>query len=160
MLGDRRIDDTARTELLQEALCDLVGATVLGNFLAHDENALVSAHFFRHGIAKRFANGHRHHFGTGRNFRIVRHGCLRLGWNRSSRLFFHLWGSGGGRRLRGRCCRNIGGRLAVLQQDCDLGVDLHIFGTGRHQQLTDDAFINGFDFHRRLIGFDLGNDVT
>ncbi len=64
-----------RTELLQQALGDLVGALVLGDFLAHDEHVAVAAHFLGHGVAQRLAHRCRHHFGAGRNVGIG----LRLG---------------------------------------------------------------------------------
>jgi hypothetical protein len=44
--------------------------------------------------------------------------------------------------------------------DRDLGIHLDAFGAGFHQQLADDAFVDGFDFHRRLVGFDFGDHVA
>ena len=30
----------------------------------------------------------------------------------------------------------------------------------RHQELADDAVVDGFEFHRRLVGLDLGQDIA
>ena len=56
VLGDRRVDDPFRAELLQEPLTDLVGALVLGDLFAHQEDVAVAAHLFRHGVAERLAD--------------------------------------------------------------------------------------------------------
>ena len=45
-LGDRSIDDTFVAELLPEPARHLISAVVLGDFLAHDEDVLVSQYFF------------------------------------------------------------------------------------------------------------------
>ena len=55
---------------------------------------------------------------------------------------------------------DIAGALAVLQQHGDRRVDLDAFGAGGDQDLAERAFIDGFDFHRRLVGLDLGDDVA
>ena len=57
VLGDRRVDDAARAELVQHALADLVGALVLRDLLAHQEHALVGAHLLGHRVAQRLAHG-------------------------------------------------------------------------------------------------------
>ena len=59
MLGDRRVDDALRAEFLQQSLGDLVGALIFGDFLAHHEDVGVAAHLLGHGVAQRFAHGHR-----------------------------------------------------------------------------------------------------
>ena len=74
MLGDGRVDDAALAELLQQALRNLVGALVLGDFLAHQEHQFVAAHFLRHGVAQRVAHRHGHHFRAGRQFGIAGRG--------------------------------------------------------------------------------------
>ena len=56
VLGDRRVDDALVAELLQQALADLVGALVLGDLLAHQEDVRVAAHLLGHGVAQRFAH--------------------------------------------------------------------------------------------------------
>ena len=61
VLGDRRVDDAPGAELLQQPLRDLVGALVLGDLLAHDEDVGVAAHLLGHGIAQRLADGGRDH---------------------------------------------------------------------------------------------------
>jgi hypothetical protein len=42
----------------------------------------------------------------------------------------------------------------------DQGVDLDVLGSGVDQDGLDHAFVDGFDFHRRLVGFDLGDHVA
>ncbi len=163
VLGDRGVDDAASAEFLQQTLGDLVGALVFGHFLAHDEDVVVGAHFLGHGVAQRFANGHGDHFGAGGDFRIVRNLGLGLGGNRSSGgggRFSGLRRLSGGRCGSGRCSRDVGCGFAVLQENRDLGVHLDTFGAGGNQKLADDAFVDGFDFHRRLVGFDFGDDVA
>ena len=71
-------------EFLQKALRNLIGALILGDLLAHDEDIGVAAHFFGHRIAKRFADADGDHFGSGGKIRIrqsgfprrSRNGCL------------------------------------------------------------------------------------
>ena len=58
MLGDRRVDHALGAEFLQQALRDLVGALIFGDFLAHHEDVLVAAHLLGHRVAQRFAHGH------------------------------------------------------------------------------------------------------
>ncbi|MCY1227703.1 hypothetical protein D9M72_399890 [compost metagenome] len=159
MLGDRGVNDATRTEFLQQALGDLVGALVLGDFFAHDENVVAQAHFFGHGVAKRFANGHRHHFGAGRDCRIGGNFNLRLSCNRSRRGRSR---SLSGCRLRrfGLWSGDIACRFAVLQQHGDRRVDLDALGAGGNQELADRAFVDGFDFHRRLVRLDFSDDVA
>ena len=55
-LADRRVDDALGAELLEHALADLVGAVVLGDFLAHEEDVLVALHLLGHRLAEGFAN--------------------------------------------------------------------------------------------------------
>lgn len=82
MLGDRGIDNPLRSEFLQQALRDLIGTLIFGDLFAHDEDVLVSAHLFGHGIAQRFAN-RRNHLRPGRNIRIRRGlGGRRCGYRR------------------------------------------------------------------------------
>ncbi len=70
VLGDRRVDDAAGAEFLQQALRDLVGALIFGDFLAHDEDVGVAAHLFGHRVAQRFADGLRDELGSRRHFRL------------------------------------------------------------------------------------------
>ncbi|MND56064.1 hypothetical protein D3C80_471600 [compost metagenome] len=56
-----------------------------------------------------------------------------------------------------RCFRNI---LAVFGENCDQRVNLDAFSSGRNHQLGNNAFVDSFDFHRRLIGFNLGNHIA
>ena len=57
VFGDRRVDDARRAELLEQSLRDLVGALILGNLLAHDEDGRIGAHLLGHGVAEGFADG-------------------------------------------------------------------------------------------------------
>jgi hypothetical protein len=52
------------------------------------------------------------------------------------------------------------GALALLQEHGDRRVDLHALGAGGDQDLAERALIDGLDFHRRLVGLDLGDDVA
>ena len=45
-LGDRRVDDAHLAEFLEQAFRDLVCALIDGDFLAHEEDAVVALHFF------------------------------------------------------------------------------------------------------------------
>ena len=54
----------------QQALADLVGALIFGDFLAHQEHQLVAAHFLGHGVAQRFAHGDGDHLGAFGQFGI------------------------------------------------------------------------------------------
>ena len=58
MLGDWRVDHAPLAELVEQALADLVGALILADFLAHEEDAVVGAHLLGHGVAQRLAHGH------------------------------------------------------------------------------------------------------
>ena len=51
-LGDRRVDDAHLAELLEESLGDLVRALVDGDFLAHEEDAVVALHLLADGLAE------------------------------------------------------------------------------------------------------------
>ena len=42
----------------------------------------------------------------------------------------------------------------------DRRVDGDAFGAFLDQDLAEDAFLDGFDFHRGLVGLDFGDDVT
>ena len=67
-----------------------------------------------------------------------------------------------GRRLRrvaaalGSLCRIF----AFCGEDGDHGIDLDVFGAGRNDDLGENAFVDGFHFHGRLVGLDFGDDVT
>ena len=50
MLGDRRVDDAARPEFLQQALADLVGALVFADLLAEQQHAVVAPHLLGHRV--------------------------------------------------------------------------------------------------------------
>jgi hypothetical protein len=156
-------------EFLQQTLRDLVRALIFGDFLAHDEDAALSRRISS-AIASRSASRtvSLHHFGAfgqvgiGHGRRLVagellgaavgllgtailaRSGFGSLGhFNRSSR-----------RRRRGR------GVLAFARNRRDHGADFYVIGALGDQDRGNRAFIHGFEFHRRLVGLDLGEDVA
>ena len=51
-------------------------------------------------------------------------------------------------------------RLSLAEDHRDRRVHFHVFGAFGDQDVGHLAFIDGFDFHRRLVGFDLGDDVA
>eukprot|EP00128_Syssomonas_multiformis_P014289 Colp12_sorted_trinity150504_noHs@3256 len=55
-LGNGGVQDTLRTELVQETLGNLVGTIVLGDLLTNNENLIISLHFFLHGVVQGFTN--------------------------------------------------------------------------------------------------------
>ena len=57
-LGDRRVDDPLLAELLQQALRDLVGAVVVADLLAHEEDAIVLLHLLGHRLIERLAKSY------------------------------------------------------------------------------------------------------
>ena len=155
MLGDGGVDHPAGAELLQEAAADLVGALVLADLLAHQEDGLVPAHLLGHGVAQGVANGRpasRERRGRGggsvwrplRRRRLYRGGDLRDGRG----------GCRGGNRGGRRPGAGPGGEAG------DGRVDLHLLGPLGHQDGLDDAFVDRLDLHGRLVGLDLGDDVA
>jgi len=65
--------------------------------------------------------------------------------------------------LRWRCGRRlveIGGALAVRENGSDRRVDGNVGRALGDQDLAERAFIGRLDFHRRLVGFDLGDDIA
>ncbi|KIU01394.1 hypothetical protein QU38_01860, partial [Staphylococcus aureus] len=71
IFGDRRVDHALGTELLEQALRDLVGALILGDFLAHHEDARILAHLLGHRVAQRLANSRLDHLGALGDRRIL-----------------------------------------------------------------------------------------
>ncbi len=179
MLGDRRIDHAAIAEFLQQALADLVGALIFRDLLAHEEDVGIAPHLFGHGVAQRIADGLLDHLGAFRDVRIGLGHRLRRGWRfllraaagfigRCFRLGFGLCfrlGFGGrlGVRLLRRCCRRlveIGGALAVGEDGRNRRIHGDVGGAFRNQDPAELALIRRLDLHGRLVGLDLGNDVT
>ena len=157
MFGDRRIDDAARSEFLQQALGDLVGALIFGDLFAHDEDIAVAAHFFGHGVAQRFANGGHHHRRAGWNF--SHGGCRGDGGGHGG----HEGSRGGRLDMRcgsGRRHRRGVGRFALFHDHADHRVDGDIIRTVRHDDLAKQTLIDRLDLHGRLVGLDLGDDVA
>ena len=60
-LGDGRVDDALLAELLEQPLGHLVGAVVVTDLLAHDEDARVAVHLLAQGDVERLAIGHHRH---------------------------------------------------------------------------------------------------
>ena len=123
VFGDRRVDDPARAEFIEQTLRDLVGALVFGDFLAHDED-IVSRRISSAMASRRASrtvvetisvpagiSGSRSDFGLRRG----RNGTSRL-LRRSFllRRFFDL-----GRRFGSFRRANSIGAFAVLQQNGD-----------------------------------------
>ncbi len=158
VLGDRGVDHAAVAELFQQAAADLVGALVLGDFLAHQEHVLVAAHLLGHGVAQGVADGRLDQLGPFRDGRIGQGLGDGRGGRRSRR-------SGRGLGLGGRSRRGSGlgrgrRRRGAAVQPGDQAVDLHAFGPFRDDDLGDDALVDGFHFHGRLVGLDLGDHLA
>ena len=63
-LGDGRVDHPASAELVEQALAHLVGALILRDLLAHEEDVGVGPHLLRHRVAQRFSNRQLNHGGS------------------------------------------------------------------------------------------------
>ena len=159
ILGDRGVDDAAIAELFQQALRHLVGALILRHFLAHHEDAVVGAHLLGHGVAQRLAHRGLHDLGAGGNIGI---GNRRAGRRRRNRLRGRL------RRL-GRGCLDLGsggggldrhGAFTLASDQRDHRAHFHAVGAFRNDDLGDDALVHCLEFHRRLVGLDLREDVA
>jgi hypothetical protein len=67
------------------------------------------------------------------------------------------------RRCGSRITATLGriiGAFAFAGEDGDHGIDLDTLGASRDDDLGDGAFIDSFDFHRRLVGLDLGDHIA
>ena len=64
-----------------------------------------------------------------------------------------------GRRRGGSGRSAFARRLAVVEQNGDRLIDRHILGSLGDQQAPHGALVDGLDFHGRLVGFDLGDDI-
>jgi hypothetical protein len=60
-LGDGRVDHPLGTELLEESTAHLVGAVVLRDLLAHQEDPVVALHLLAEGVIQGVAVGERRH---------------------------------------------------------------------------------------------------
>ena len=132
VLGDRRVDHPLGAELLQQALADLVGALVLGDLLAHQEDLFVarisSAMASRRASRTVIVDGLAGPFGLGGGAGGdgARPAPLAAG--------AALAGAASGRlprARRGAARIQRAGVLAVLQQHRDRRVDRHAFGALR-----------------------------
>src|SRR5919197_1253836 len=61
LLGDRRVADPLRAELLEQAGGDLVGAFEDADLLAHQEDVLVALQLLAEGVVERLAVGYDGH---------------------------------------------------------------------------------------------------
>ena len=155
--GDRRIDDALRTELVEQALADLIGALVLGDFLAHQEDLRIAAHLFGHGVAQGLAHGLADRLGVDlfRRRRGGRLGRRREPAERQAGEPRRPWPVGPAGRLRSDALV-----FAVLQQQGDRRIDRHPFGAVGDQDLAQCPFVDRLDLHGGLVGLDLGQDVA
>ena len=174
MFGDRRVDHAHVAEFFQQPLRDFVGTLILRDFLAHQEHGGIATHFFRHRITQRLAHRHGDKFGAVRNVHVGERGLRGLRIVRLLRrglgtLFFDTgfdfcFGLGlfasGLFRLRSSDRFGFLSGVAIGQQGGDRIVDLHAFGAFGNQNLPDLALIDGFEFHRSLVGFDLGQNIA
>ena len=153
VFGNWRINHPPRPKFVKHALGDFVGALVLRDFLAHQEHVLVGAHFQRHRLAQRLAHG------GGFGFAPIRLRQFLWRWCR----FGVRWGGGFWRLRRlglGRFFRGGRGRFTLRPQRRDHGIHSDPFGAFIHQDGQYLALIDGFHFHGRLIGLDLGDHVA
>ena len=159
MLGNRCVDDAAGAKLVQQALRDLVCALVLRDFLAHQHDGFVAAHFFGHGVAEGFADRGRNHF---RSLGIVRRAVNagHLGRCSCHGRFFCRRCCGFGSGRRGGGSSDVVGAFAFFDKYRDRRVHLHALGPLGDQDLADDAFIDGLEFHRGLVSLDFRHDVA
>ena len=54
-LCNRCVNDASGTKLIKHALRSLVSTVVFGNLFAHQENALITAHFLAHSLSNGFS---------------------------------------------------------------------------------------------------------
>ena len=59
--ADRRVDDPPRAEVVEHSFGDFVGAVVLRDFLAHQEDVFVALHLLGHRGAESFSELHYGH---------------------------------------------------------------------------------------------------
>jgi hypothetical protein len=168
VFGDRGVDHPLVAELLQQVAADLVGALVLGHFLAHQEDVRIAAHFLGHGVAQGVTDRHLHQFHALRQLGILqrfRHRDRRRRFRRRADRIARSRGPGGRFRIALRRRGRIGLRRrrshpGLARQAGDGRVDLHLLRAFRHQQGLDSPFVDGFHLHGGLIGLDLGDHVA
>jgi hypothetical protein len=171
IFGDRRVDHAARAELVEQALRDLVGALIFSDLLAHHEDAVVRSHLLCHGVAERLAHSLANHLGSLGHFRLDLEAGRRLPFlgPRLHRCLLRLRllgrSGGDGRAIVLSGLRHVAGTagdavglLAFAGEDRDDGADLHLIGSLGHQDLGHNAFVDRLEFHRGLVGLDLGDD--
>ena len=161
VLGDRRVDDAPRPELVEQALADLVGALVLADLLADQEDVAVAAHLLGHRVAQRLAHrlvAERRPLGNLRRGR-GRGGGLRR--DRLRRSLLRCRRRGGLLRRRRGGLRRLGRRLlTLLDEHRDRRIDPHALGALADEELPDRPLVDGLELHRRLVGLDLGDHLA
>ncbi len=65
VLGNRRINHAALTKFFEQFAGNFIRALIDGDFLAHDKDFIITAHFFSHSVAQSVAHRCRHHFDIG-----------------------------------------------------------------------------------------------
>ena len=169
IFGDRRVDHALRPELVEQALGDLVGALILGDFLAHHEHAVVAAHFLGHRVAQALR-------GRWSASSSVPAGTSGSRWRRAA-------ASSSSRAPVSACLRRraLGSRLPSARRGRLGGSAAGAGGAAASPSppisamtvptftpsvpsgtriLRDRAFVDRFELHRRLVGLDLGQDVA
>ena len=171
VLGDRRVDDALVAEFLQQALRDFVGALIFGDFLAHDEDVAVAAHFLGHGVAQGFAHGHGDHLGAFRNVGIG--GDFGVAGACGAAADLSAFGAGasafaaaGGADSAAFC--DAAGCSAFIDDASSPSLRITAIGVLTATSCVPSATrilpsvpsSDGFHFHGRLVGLDLGDDVA
>ena len=157
-------------ELLQQALGDLVGALILGDLLAHDEDVRRrgasprpwrrAAPRARSSTPSRCRPGcrdRRRLRPSARPERQLRQLGARLPALRLPAARLRRW------RRRFGCAApwpTSPALFAFRSEHGDRRVDLHALGALGDQDLAERALVDGLDLHRRLVGLDLGDDVA
>ena len=181
VLGNGCVDNATGSEFFEQSLGHLVRALILGNFLAHHEDPVVAPHFLGHGVSQGFAHGDgggrrafwRCGIGSGLRLVVLRDGRLirliasdvfAFAWFVSNRCFWAFSLHEFVCLDLGLLCRRLWRRttrvLVFTSHNGDHGADLDAFGAFGNHDLANGPFIDRFEFHRRLIGFDLGQDVA
>ena len=169
VLGDRRVDDAARAEFLQQALAHLVGALIFRDLLAHQEHVAVAAHLLGHGIAQRLAHGQGH--GRRRSIPARPRAPARLpgaaaataavGFGAAAPAPARARVPALGRRRRGFRRAWPPSTLSPSPAITAIGqIDGDVLGALGHDDAGERALVHRLHLHRRLVGLDLGEHVA
>jgi hypothetical protein len=160
VLGDRRVDDALGAELLEQALAHLVGALVLRDFLAHQEDGLVariSSPWRRAAPRARSCAGCRPSIPAQAPAR--RRQGLRALPRPSASLRISEFPSGP-RPWRLAPASRRRRRSRLRQPGRDRRVDGDALGAFLDEDPGDRAFVDGLDLHGRLVGLDLADHLA